>query len=317
LKLIKDPPVANLPCSVREACGGCPLGDRQVDAQRAVKAERIRKRLGQLDEMVGSPRPTGYRARVALGVHQGRVGYRRGRSHQIVPVTSCPVARPEVSARMAELSALDLDGVQRVQLRSDGTRVVTLFDNKPEEGPGELALEVHGTRFRVSASTFYQVNLEANELLVAEVQGAVRRLQPERLLDLFAGLGNLTLGLAREGVPVTLVESSRQALADAQATADAHGVSIATRVADAQRWQLGDDAFDVVVLDPPRAGAKGLLARLVRQRPRGIVYVSCGLDGLARDLREATRAGYRVQRVVGFDLFPFTQHVETLVVLAR
>ena len=261
-----------------------------------------------------SPRPLGYRARVALGVQDGRVGFRRGRSHELVPVTHCDVARPELQLRLAELAGEQVHA-QRVELRTDGERVVELRDGRPV-GRGELSLSVGELRFRVSPTSFFQVNLEANELLVAELHRVVRELAPERLLDLFAGIGNLTLGLADE-VPVTLVESAEAALEDARATAGAHGLSIETRTADARRWQPGDDIFDVVVLDPPRAGAKGLLGRLAVQRPRAIVYVSCGLDSLARDLKEARRAGYRLSRVVAYDLFPFTHHVESLVVLER
>jgi 23S rRNA (uracil1939-C5)-methyltransferase len=76
-------------------------------------------------------------------------------------------------------------------------------------------------------------------------------------------------------------------------------------------------AFDVVVLDPPRAGAPGILPRLVRNRPRRIIYVTCHAGNAARDVREITKHGYRLVEVIGFDLFPRTHHLEAMLILDR
>ena len=79
----------------------------------------------------------------------------------------------------------------------------------------------------------------------------------------------------------------------------------------------GHRFFDVALLDPPRAGAQGLLQKLVVTRPRAIVYLSCDAVTLARDLRTVVGKGYRVERVQPYDMFPGTDHVETLAVLIR
>ena len=85
----------------------------------------------------------------------------------------------------------------------------------------------------------------------------------------------------------------------------------------AERFDPSRVPFDVAVLDPPRAGAQGVVARLVRNRPRALVYVSCNVAAAARDLREATREGYRLTGLTAFELFPRTRHVEAVIVAER
>ena len=107
------------------------------------------------------------------------------------------------------------------------------------------------------------------------------------------------------------------ALRDAQATAARHGLSVQTIARPAERLRAGEVFFDVALLDPPRAGARGLMRTLLVTRPRAIVYVSCNPQTLGRDLKPALAAGYRLTRLTGFDFFPQTPHVEALAVVER
>ncbi len=328
------------PCDVRAACGGCALMDRSGEEQRAIKAGHIARAMGRPpDEVVPSPRQLGYRARIRLAVDgAGRLCYHRPRSHEQVPIPLCAIARPEVNEALARFRAAvpDARGLQDVELRSDGARVVfaartarrgrpPALDGVPDvalngralSGDPQLSLEVAGIRHRRSPSTFYQVNLEANALLVAAVVEEALALAPEAALDLYAGAGNLSLPLAAAGVPVTLLEREGVALKDARATAAAHGLQVQTRAAPAEKYRAGDHAFDLALLDPPRAGAPGVVQALVRTRPRALIYVSCNPVTLGRDLRPALEAGYAIKRLTGFDFFPQTPHVETLCVLTR
>jgi 23S rRNA (uracil1939-C5)-methyltransferase len=183
-------------------------------------------------------------------------------------------------------------------------------------GVPTLTLEVDGVQLRASPRAFYQVNLEANGLLVAWVREQVLQRRPERVLDLYAGIGNLSLPLAARGVPVAAVESEGQAVADLRHTAQrwSHVSAIVQRV---ERFDPSREAFDVVLLDPPRAGAPGILPRVVRNRPRAIVYVSCHAPSAARDLRKIRGRGYELVATRCFDLFPDTHHLETVLVLER
>jgi len=332
-----------LPCPHRDACGGCALMPRPAAAQAAEKAERVERALGRgLDSYVPSPRPLGYRARIKLAVDAaGRLAYTRPRSRETFAIPACAIARPELNSALAAFGAAipDARGLASVELRSDGRRVVFAARRDPARGRppaglpalGDVALDgrrlagdptvsitAGGITHRLGPTTFYQVNLEANALLVEAAGRAIRALAPAALLDAFSGAGNLSLPLAAEGLPVTLLEREGAALADARATAKRHSIRAADfRPGDANALAPGAIFFDAALLDPPRAGAKRLMKALLVTRPRAIVYVSCNPRTLGRDARLALAAGYRIERLVAFDFFPQTPHVETLCVLRR
>jgi len=191
---------------------------------------------------------------------------------------------------------------------------------------GETALteQVAGLRLRCSDRSFVQANWRLNETLVETVidwtlTGQDRA--PLRVLELYAGIGNFGLPLARGGALVTLVEANPAALADARYNARVNHVGRcrfrqgpAEAILDASM----PDEYDLVLMDPPRTGlSKEALAGLLRLRPHRLVYLSCDPPTLARDLRAMRESGYRVTRLQGFDMFPQTMHIETLVELTQ
>lgn len=307
--------------------GILPLADLPYSEQLARREEIVREafRRGRVDAeirpIVPSPRTEGARARVKLRVGAGgALGFHRPGSHTFVEVPLDALARPEIVAAAAALRGTLRPG-QEVELRSDGARVVIVLD-EPADVPGnvwakhralrgETTLTVNG--LRVSPRSFYQVNLEVNDRIVADVDELLTALAPARLLDLYAGIGNLSARAVRRGVPATLVEQERSSAGDAAKNLPA--AEVLTQ--DAGKWVAGHRFFDVALLDPPRAGAPGLLQKLVVTRPRALVYLSCDPATLARDLRPALGAGYRLERVQPYDMFPGSDHVETLAVLVR
>jgi 23S rRNA (uracil1939-C5)-methyltransferase len=336
------------PCPHSARCGGCDLDALPPDAQREAKAGLIRHalRLPAPPLVRPSPRATGYRARIKLGVRGGEVGFFGARSHELVPIPTCGVARPELQAALPALAeairATGGTGISDVELRTDGDRAVVAatsagdvpravrdalaslgdvaLDGRRLAGDPNLSIPVGALRLRASPRSFFQVNLELNAALVASVCRYIADIAPERTLDLYAGIGNFTLPLAiATGAPVLAVESVGQALEDLRASADTLGLAarVACLAMPVERLDPSREPFDAVVLDPPRAGAPGIVPKLLRNRPRRIVYVACHAPSAARDLKPALEAGYTITAVEGYDLFPDTHHVETVVVLDR
>jgi len=192
------------------------------------------------------------------------------------------------------------------------------------DGETVLIEQVAGLRLRCSDRSFVQANRRLNETLVETVTNWALTGQeraPLRVLELYAGIGNFGLPMARGGALVTLVEANPAALADARYNARVNHVGrcrFRKGPAEAILEAGTPDEYDLVLMDPPRTGlSKEALTGLLRLRPHRLVYLSCDPPTLGRDLRAMREAGYRVTRLQGFDMFPQTMHIETLVELAQ
>jgi len=167
---------------------------------------------------------------------------------------------------------------------------------------------------------FVQVNLEQNKRLVAEALAACHLQGDERVLDLYCGIGNFSLPLARHCREVVGVEEFAPAIVVARDNARTNGLDnlqFLAQPAEAYVASCPPETFDLVLLDPPRTGASDVVAGLLRLKPRRIVYVSCDPATLARDLVPLLHGGYRFESARPVDMFPQTSHIEAVAVLSR
>jgi tRNA/tmRNA/rRNA uracil-C5-methylase (TrmA/RlmC/RlmD family) len=190
----------------------------------------------------------------------------------------------------------------------------------PVSGPPVLRHHVGGRSFRVTAGGFWQVHPAAAATLTRALLDAVRPLPGDRVVDLYAGAGAFTAALAEAVGPageVVGLEAAPAAVLDAAANlADLPWATVRRGRVDAGTLDRLAVRPDIVVLDPPRAGAgPEVIGAIVEMRPRTVGYVSCDPATLARDVAVACRAGWRLAGLRAFDAFPMTQHVECVATL--
>jgi len=168
---------------------------------------------------------------------------------------------------------------------------------------------------------FSQINLAQNRRLVQAVLEAANLKGDERVLDLFCGMGNFSLPLARQAKEVVGVEDYSPSIAMARYNAEVNTIKNAIFHACDSAEALDDltaqESFDLVLLDPPRSGAYAVMKSLQRLKVPRLLYVSCDPPSLARDLKPLIHGGYRLVSSQGFDLFPQTYHTESLTILER
>jgi 23S rRNA (uracil1939-C5)-methyltransferase len=229
-----------------------------------------------------------------------RVGVRSGDTALIVfePIDEVPAI------------ALDLP-VAAAAVRPDGSSFAIADDDA-------LTITVKGQPFRVSASSFFQVNTAQAATLVELVLAAANLTGRETVLDLYCGVGLFSAFLAPQAARLIGVEVFEPAIHDAAANLDPHEhVALYAASAESVLPTL-DVAIDVAVVDPPRAGlSERALAALARARPARLVYVSCDPATLARDIARFAQHGHRLAEVTPIDLFPQTHHIECVAVLLR
>jgi 23S rRNA (uracil1939-C5)-methyltransferase len=167
---------------------------------------------------------------------------------------------------------------------------------------------------------FIQINREINESMVAQAMDLLLPTRDDAVLDLFCGLGNFTLPLARRAQRVAAVEGDAALIAKAQANAARNGIGNTSFYQEnlfepAQFGAWASARYDLVLLDPPRAGASALLERLAHWRPRRVVYISCHPGSLARDAEILVHTnGFKLTCAGVMDMFPHTTHVESIAV---
>ncbi|MCS6800184.1 MAG: RsmD family RNA methyltransferase [Myxococcota bacterium] len=344
-------------CPLVGACGGCPLAHLTVAAQHALKRRWLVEALGcspDAVELEAPAPPWGHRRRARLRWSDGRIGFLRRRSNRLVDVPSCAALEPVLDAalgRLRESLGPWLRGAGEIRLAESLGEVVVALDSPNPQPPAlyacaeRLAAEppFAGIAMRLGGAGPVRhgrtvewrqgdagERLEGTELGFSQASSAaearlralVRELaRPEgrRVLELYAGYGNLTVPLARGAKRLLAVERDAQAAAACERNLRRAGLSHARVVcAEAERWvETFRERVDVVVLDPPRGGAVPVLGRLVALAPDRIVHVSCDLGTLRRDVERLRAGGYELERAVGLDMFPQTAQLEAVVALRR
>lgn len=292
-------------------CGGCAWLHADPQYQLELKAQVLTetlRRLGGVDwpvTMRAIGPATGWRTRLTLHVDEaGRAGFHPVGSHEIVPVAHCPQVDPALE--LEELLQRTWQDQVHVSLSEAGRSVIS---GGRRWGPDEHVHTVLGRRFTRAVDGFWQSHRDGAEVLAQAVRDLAA--PADRVVDLYAGVGlfGLTLGAPR----TTLVEGDRAAAAHARRNADGRARVLGV---DVRRWR--PEPADLVVLDPPRAGAGAhVVESVAAAEPAQVIYVSCDPATLARDLRLFAGHGYRPDHIEAYDLFPGTAHVEAIARLSR
>ena len=190
-------------------------------------------------------------------------------------------------------------------------------------GRGYIEDTLCGVRFRISSSSFYQINPVQTQVLYSAAIAAAKLTGKERVLDAYCGVGTIGLSAAAHAGSVVGVELNRSAAACAGENAKANNIRNARfRCGDAAAFLDGmaarGEKLDVVFLDPPRAGSTPVfLDALCRVSPARAVYISCNPETQRRDLEYLAERGWKVESIQGVDMFPHTEHIETVALLTR
>ena len=296
----------------------CLLQDEVLDkTMEAVRAAAIACRYQPYNEDKG----TGLVRHCLLrrGVATGQV--------MVVLVTAQPVlpgAKNFVRALLAEAEKRGVTVTTVVQNVNPRKTSVVLGDaEKVLYGKGYILDTLCGKTYALSPRSFYQINHSQTEVLYGLAVEAAHLTGKEVVLDAYCGIGTIGLTAADHAKQVVGVELNRDAVQDAIGNAKHNGVKNARFfAADATRWiseaAAAGERADVIFMDPPREGSTPqFIESVARMAPKRVVYVSCNPETLARDLALLTKKGYRVESSTPVDMFPHSEHVETVVLLSH
>jgi 23S rRNA (uracil1939-C5)-methyltransferase len=295
--------------------------------------------------------------------HSLKMGFYRRESHDPVEVEGCPILRPELEGVMRSLQEPLREGLPfllnpieihlqysihlnqfLIVFHGEGvkpegltefyidlkkrlplTGIVVYTKNKRREIRGQpfLLHKLKDMSFQISDQTFAQPNWTMNELITDKILQYAQLKGKETVLELYSGMGNFSLFLARQARHVIAMEGSPQAVKDARYNAQLnHATNIEFYRLSVEKGLVrllkNLPAIDLILMDPPRQGAgPDVLKQVCRLQVPRILYLSCDPTTLARDLKFLLPQGYRLGRIQPFDLFPQTYHLEVLVELEK
>lgn len=210
-----------------------------------------------------------------------------------------------------------------VNINEQRTNTVLGRENKLIYGKPTITDELCGIKFEISPHSFFQINPHMTERLYGKALEYAQITQNDNVLDVYCGIGTISLAAARGAKHVTGIEIVEQAVADAKANAAANGINNTVFYADSAENAVPNliengESPNVVILDPPRKGSdEATLTAIAEAKPKRIVYVSCNASTLARDARFLSERGYNPTRCAGADMFPQTNHIETVLLFER
>lgn len=332
-------------------CGGCHWQHIAYETQLSLREDILRsqfRRIAHLTDVCVQPslsmsQPWHYRNHVQLHLDEdGHLGFMAAKERRVVAIQECPIMHPLVADVFAALD-LDFPELKNVSLRAGITTgqrlliletlgetapalevdipvscVLLLEDGTPVTYVGDNYINENlaGRSFRISATSFFQVNTAQTEQTLEAVRRYLSPQGNEVLLDIYCGVGTFGLSMAGAVERMIGIEESEAAVADARFNSQGmDNVRFLQGQAEGLLPNL-EEKVDVVILDPPRQGCrKKALAAILKLAPSRITYISCDPATLARDVGRLVQGGYELVEVQPIDMFPQTCHVESVALL--
>jgi len=340
------------PCPVFGKCGGCDWQQVEYRTQLTEKENIVREtveRIGKIKEFHIEPAEAsipdyGYRSKLTLSVvRDGRnfsVSFFEAGTDTKISVNRCPVANENVNTgiRIAN-EFLKKEGTRarsfdKIYIATGDVRTgITLsqminrkkLNRKLDIGTmkisGNSETEIESSigdhRFISVPSVFMQANPYINRRMVETVLNWTGSASTEKVLDLYCGIGNFTIPVSEHVRHITGVDSSRLSVkyAEKNAAINKRTNTSFTESNVEDFLKRCDEKFNLVILDPPREGARNIISVLEKMHPEKIIYISCNPATMARDIHELSLSGYSIKRIKPFDMFPHTYHIEVIALL--
>jgi 23S rRNA (uracil1939-C5)-methyltransferase len=336
-------------CTHFGQCGGCHYQnlpyEKQLQAKTEIVADQL-KRIGKIKNppvkpMVACQNPWSYRNRIQFSLDgAGKLGFQKANSNRVILITECHLPDPSLNEIWPQLEFEPGTNIERVSLRasSDDDLMLVLESESPETpvleieagisvthvyegntvviaGSDHILVRVLDRDFKVSASSFFQVNTEMAGKLVEYLLTQIPVSESSVVLDVYCGVGLFSAFLAPNCKTVIGIESSESACEDFTVNLDEFdNVELYEGAAEDVIPHL-ETKPDIVLVDPPRAGLdKSVVDGILKLTPGVIAYVSCDPSTLARDAARFIKEGYKLKDVTPFDLFPQTYHIESVAI---
>ncbi len=299
-----------------------------------------------LSEPLINRNPWHYRLRGQFKIFRGSIGFYRENTRQLVEIDKCFLMMEKINEFLGKIrTILSNDAVKEIHITCSEESAAALIKSVPaiesasdtkalaemflNLGFSGLFIETQNKKiyrfgktcitlklpdnqkYTVSPMTFFQSHWKLNQMVIEFITGRLQPVKGRKILDLYAGAGNFSIPLAADA-EVTAVEENPYAVADGKRNIEINRIKNYRFISSSDKDFRSEQKFDIVILDPPRAGVSNrLIETVLSLMPEEIIYISCNPSTLARDLKKLLNR-YHLESVRMIDFFPHTFHIEAL-----
>jgi len=330
-------------CRYYGQCGGCNIMHMSYPQQLEFKENKVKEVLKKFTNFESVKRIVGsdnfnYRNKVTLKVNK-KIGYYKKKSYEIIPIDNCLIADERINNIINQLKEIDLDNINEIVIRVTSLESMVVFygnnikldsnlldvdtiviidkNKKILKGKGYIEENINNIKFIISPTSFFQVNTKGMINLYNKVLEYSELKGNENLLDLYCGTGTSGIYLSKYCGKVFGIKINEEAIKDANINKKINNINNIEFKSGDVKDILYKNKFipDIIVVDPPRAGLdKKVIEQIISLKPSKLIYVSCDVVTLARDLN-ILKAKFDIIECTPVDMFPNTYHVECVCVL--
>lgn len=333
-------------CPYYNECGGCNIMHIDYNNQLKFKENKVKEVLNKfcnydnVKSIIGTNQYN-YRNKITLQVKE-KIGYYKKKSYELVVIDKCYIADEKINSIINELKNIDLSNVNQIVIRTTNKESMLVFYSKKViksdvnklnvdtiicitdkqtilKGKGYIEEVIKGIRYVISPTSFFQVNTNGMINLYDKVLEYCGLNGNENLLDLYCGTGTIGIYLSKYCNKVFGIELNKEAIKDALVNNEINNLNNIDFKSGDVKEVLKTNNFipDIIVVDPPRAGLDSkVVEQIISLKPKKLVYVSCDVITLARDLN-LLKEYFNIKEVTPVDMFPNTYHVECVSLLER
>ena len=322
-------------CPYFPKCGGCDFQHVTYEEELRAKLTRVNDAMERIaglkvraEEILHTGQTSGYRNKAVFHTNGTELGFYRAGTNEIVPISHCLLLKDDINAELKKILAGESEEVKsKPQNRRNTNNIDQTSEHEITLRSGlhglkiPLEEELDGLTFSISG--FFQINTAATLILYKKAREYAALAKSETLVDLYCGVGAMTIFVGRDAGKAIGVELNREAVKTARKNAYRNGFeNIKFVCADVGLWEFSAvdknaiEQADCVIVDPPRKGlSKKAIEKILLLSPGRVVYVSCDPATLARDI--SLLSGYRAEKLCAVDMFPRTANVESCCLLVK
>ena len=335
----------NIICPYFNDCGGCDLLNISYEASIQYKTAKIinifnKNGIVVNPEIIVNPQNLYYRNKISLKFQDGKLGYFKTNSHELVEINSCLIANKAINKILPYLKQFNISNgnitirtnqneeilliidsydnlnININEIKKENKLIGIIINNRLFYGIDFLTETINDLNYRISYDSFFQVNPFIASKLFKIVEENIN--EGDIVLDIYCGVGTLSLSAAKKAQKVLGIEIVKNAVANAKFNAKVNNLhNVDFLLCNASDINLINNSFNKIIVDPPRSGlTKEVINTIFKINPSEIIYTSCDPQTLIRDIKILSEK-YNINQLYILDMFSYSYHVECVSVLSR